>query len=615
MTLSRTRRAIYAVTTALVAMTTLVTGTATAASTGVLQGERLHLATNAGRVVSDRHAAGGKALLIASNATATGTLTTGRTTRALTLVVRGDQCYGAPVMRVRLDGKVVRTVAVPQRTWTTVTVPGSWARGRHSLAVALVNDNRAKGCDRNLRLDRVALTSAPRAAAALAAPGAAVEAEQMALPKGSGQTFADSTASGGAGLLIWSNATATTALSTTTTTNRLTLVIRGDQCNGPPATTVRVNGTPVHATTVPSTTWTTITVPGTWAPGTHQVAISFTNDASAPGCDRNLRLDRVALTSATAPAPTPTPAPAPTPTPTPTTPASANPLSGMRLWVDPHSNSYQEIARRTGDTASITQLTKIAQQPNATWFGDWVPTSTVAASVSSTVSAAAGAVPVLVLYAIPHRDCGGYSAGGLSTPSAYAAWTRQVVAGIGTRQAIVVLEPDALASMSCLTASNQAARTAMLREAAGALAAAPGVVTYLDAGNSTWTAADVMATRLTDAGIALTDGFSLNVSNFNQTTDETVYGNALSARLGGAHYVIDTSRNGLGRATGDLAWCNPAGRALGNRPTTTTDQPAADGHLWVKTVGESDGECGRGDPSAGTWWADYAIGLASRTTW
>ena len=192
---------------------------------------------------------------------------------------------------------------------------------------------------------------------------------------------------------------------------------------------------------------------------------------------------------------------------------------------------------------------------------------------------------------------------------------RQVVTGIGTRRAIVVLEPDALASMSCLSAANQSARTAMLRDAASALATAPDAVTYLDAGNSTWTAADVMVARLKDAGVALTDGFSLNVSNFNPTAGETVFGNTLSAKLGGAHYVIDTSRNGLGRADGPLAWCNPAGRALGSRPTTVTGQPALDGLLWVKTVGQSDGQCDRGEPPAGTWWADYAIGLASRAAW
>lgn len=98
------------------------------------------------------------------------------------------------------------------------------------------------------------------------------------------------------------------------------------------------------------------------------------------------------------------------------------------------------------------------------------------------------------------------------------------------------------------------------------------------------------------------------------------------------HFVLDTSRNGLGnwtppagKYTGDPQdWCNPPGRALGLRPTTRTGQPLVDALLWVKRPGESDGQCTRGtagpqdpeygidDPAAGEWWPDYALGLAQR---
>jgi len=75
--------------------------------------------------------------------------------------------------------------------------------------------------------------------------------------------------------------------------------------------------------------------------------------------------------------------------------------------------------------------------------------------------------------------------------------------------------------------------------------------------------------------------------------------------------VIDTSRNGLG-PTADNQWCNPAGRALGARPTTATGDPLVDAYLWIKSPGESDGAC-NGAPAAGVWWADYALGLAQRS--
>ena len=61
------------------------------------------------------------------------------------------------------------------------------------------------------------------------------------------------------------------------------------------------------------------------------------------------------------------------------------------------------------------------------------------------------------------------------------------------------------------------------------------------------------------------------------------------ARTGGARFVIDTSRNGLG-PTAPGEWCNPPGRALGDRPRPPTRAtPLVDGHLWIKRPGESDG--------------------------
>jgi cellulase/cellobiase CelA1 len=57
------------------------------------------------------------------------------------------------------------------------------------------------------------------------------------------------------------------------------------------------------------------------------------------------------------------------------------------------------------------------------------------------------------------------------------------------------------------------------------------------------------------------------------------YGQAIASALGVAHFVIDTSRNGLGPdASG--AWCNPAGRALGAAPAASTDH-RLDWNLWI----------------------------------
>lgn len=90
-------------------------------------------------------------------------------------------------------------------------------------------------------------------------------------------------------------------------------------------------------------------------------------------------------------------------------------------------------------------------------------------------------------------------------------------------------------------------------------------------------------------------------------------------------FVIDTSRNGVGPwdppdgvYPDPEAWCNPPGRGLGERPTTTTGVPLVDAYLWIKVPGESDGKCYRGtggpldpargieDPAAGQWFVEQA---------
>jgi hypothetical protein len=76
-----------------------------------------------------------------------------------------------------------------------------------------------------------------------------------------------------------------------------------------------------------------------------------------------------------------------------------------------------------------------------------------------------------------------------------------------------------------------------------------------------------------------------------------------------AHFVIDTSRNGLGPDPGG-EWCNPPGRALGQVPGTATDY-RLDWNLWIKRPGESDVTC-NGGPRAGAFWTSYAVGLAQR---
>jgi hypothetical protein len=73
------------------------------------------------------------------------------------------------------------------------------------------------------------------------------------------------------------------------------------------------------------------------------------------------------------------------------------------------------------------------------------------------------------------------------------------------------------------------------------------------------------------------------------------------------HFLVDTSRNGLGawtppagKYTGDAqTWCNPPVRAVGARPTADTGIALVDAYLHVKMIGQSDGSCTRGTAGPG----------------
>ncbi len=171
-----------------------------------------------------------------------------------------------------------------------------------------------------------------------------------------------------------------------------------------------------------------------------------------------------------------------------------------------------------------------------------------------------------------------------------------------------MLEPDALPALDQLPAGERAGRTALIAQAVDRLAGRPGVAVYIDAGNPAWVPAPEMARRLRAAGVARARGFAVNVSSFHTTERSRAYGRAVSRRLGGTPFVIDTSRNGAGPAPGD-EWCNPQGRALGQPPTAQTGDPLVDALLWIKRPGESDGAC-NGGPPAGEWWPDEALRLA-----
>jgi endoglucanase len=281
------------------------------------------------------------------------------------------------------------------------------------------------------------------------------------------------------------------------------------------------------------------------------------------------------------------------------------------LYVDPQSFVARWVTDHPDHGLAPPLLRRLTDQPQARWVTDPDP-ARAGADVAAYVRAAAAAraVPVLVLYALPGRDCGGASAGGAGSWPAYARWIEAVARAIGTAEAIVVLEPDSLALQTCMSSDDSQQRHGALSSAVDVLtSSSPAVRVFLDGGHSAWNPVPVQASRLREAGVDRADGFATNVSNYQRTSAEIVYGRRLQAVLGGRpQQVIDTGRNGAGPL--GTQWCDPEGRLLGRSPTLDTGVDGVATYLWVKPPGEADGCAAK----AGTFLPETAAALAGGTS-
>jgi endoglucanase len=330
-----------------------------------------------------------------------------------------------------------------------------------------------------------------------------------------------------------------------------------------------------------------------------------------------------------------------------------------------------------GDLTDAAGIARMEATPQAVWFTGGTPVQ-VRAQVRRTMDEAAleHAVPILVAYDIPGRDCSEYSAGGAADEAAYQAWISAFAAGIGGGKAVVVVEPDALGNLPSDCAVYDTAgypftdqdRIAEVSDAVTALERDPGTDVYLDGTNSHWQSVGTISTRLLEAGVQNAQGFFLNVSNYQTDTASTTYGTWVSdciamatdpanwaygkeadcasqyypatvddpstwalttawyqqnmdGAVASTHFVVDTSRNGQGPNSMQAYaaapysqpasvvstlfagnWCNPTDAGLGVRPTANTGIALLDAYLWIKTPGQSDGQC---DAAGGVRAWDY----------
>jgi endoglucanase len=340
-----------------------------------------------------------------------------------------------------------------------------------------------------------------------------------------------------------------------------------------------------------------------------------------------------------------------------TVPGSTAWADGVTFYVpQPNAGAIVQIEAlvSAGHWEDAALLAKMLNTPTASWFTTGTP-SEVKTAVAATVRAAQRkrAVPVLVAYNVPARDCSQYSAGGAASDAAYRAWIDGFAAGVGNAPALVIVEPDGLALLpsdcgqeATPTGPITRGRFADVAYAARKLGGLRGAKVYLDAGHSHGQSVAAMTDRLIKGGVSDADGFSVNTSSYQTTkglqqygswiarciafvteqsgagstcadqyhpatvsdestwhlTDEWYAANVTAAPT--AHFVIDTSRNGNGpwmppadHPAGDPQdWCNPPARGNGPHPTIRTGNALNDAFVWIKVPGESDGQCHRWGP-------------------
>jgi endoglucanase len=277
--------------------------------------------------------------------------------------------------------------------------------------------------------------------------------------------------------------------------------------------------------------------------------------------------------------------------------------------------------------SQVHNLEKIASEPAANRFSLYAqggsPTgiyNQVIKVLCGNMQADPGSIPVLTTYFLHHS-----TASSCPTPSALRAaqplFERRVDAvarATANRPAVYLVEMDGIGSSRCIQKiGSLGIWETDLRYETSKLASLPHTVVYMEAGYSDGNPVGYTAKVLNAAGVRHVQGFWTNDTHLNWTIDEINWGEKISRKTHGAHFVINTAQNGNGplrnphpTTQGNTNHCNPPGRALGPPPTTNTGYPNVDAFLWSSPPGNSGGSC-NGGPPAGTFFTARAIQLAA----
>jgi endoglucanase len=214
-------------------------------------------------------------------------------------------------------------------------------------------------------------------------------------------------------------------------------------------------------------------------------------------------------------------------------------LAATRFFVPkPHPEAIRQGVQllKQGRVRDALLIGALESKPKAVWITKGTPAEAQAA-VAATIKQAQRqrAVPVLVAYNIPGRDCGGLSAGGALTTADYEAWIDGFARGVGAARAIIILEPDGLGLLPSNCGAGypftDAQRYEELNYAVDKLRAGAQTSLYLDGTHSAWLGVGDISQRLATAGVLRATGFFTNVSNYRLLDYEHKYATWISKCL------------------------------------------------------------------------------------
>lgn len=236
------------------------------------------------------------------------------------------------------------------------------------------------------------------------------------------------------------------------------------------------------------------------------------------------------------------------------TPRDENPLAAhpWGVYKGNAEMAWAPYAAATGRTRKL--LGKIALQPKAKWFGNWIPNSDIAGKVNDYIANATGGDPdVMVQMTLfrmnPWEQDACARLPTTAEKASYKEYVRRFARAVGDAHAAVVLQPDGPFAL-CAPGGSKA-HSKLIAYTAERLSRLPNTTTYIEAGTAEWNGYDPQrAVRLlVRGGVEHLRGFTFNVTHYESTASQVEFGAEVVAALAergipGKHFVVDTAENG-----------------------------------------------------------------------